>query len=139
MIAPCCAAAEAAGADAATVTEVATAAGENEIRYPQLAGMADETVQQSINDAIVEKAKIAQRMVTLSTLQSGGTGLTVSYEAYLGGGVFSTVISAKGILENGRAGQSYTALTFILSDGGRRHSPTCSPTRTPQRSTWKRS
>ncbi|MCE5342780.1 MAG: RsiV family protein [Eubacteriales bacterium] len=100
-----------------TVTEVTTSMGENTVSYPQLEGMPDVQMQQVINDAIVEKAKIAQRIVTLSTLQSGGTGLTVGYEAYLGSTIFSTVISAQGILENGRAGQSYTALAFDLATG----------------------
>jgi hypothetical protein len=100
-----------------TVTDVVTALGENTVNYPQLEGMADTQTQQAINDAIVEQAKIAQRILTLSSLQDGGTGLTVGYEAYLGSSIFSTVISAKGILENGRAGQSYTALTFDLATG----------------------
>jgi hypothetical protein len=100
-----------------TVTDVVTALGENEVRYPQLQGMTDTQTQQAINDTIVEQAKIAQRILTLSSLQDGGTGLTVGYEAYLGSSIFSTVISAKGILENGRAGQSYTALTFDLATG----------------------
>ena len=100
-----------------TVQDVATVIGENAIHYPQLSGMADEKNQQSINDAIVEKANIAQRMVTLSTLQAGGSGLQVTYKAYLEADIFSTVISAKGILENGRNGQVYTALNFDLQTG----------------------
>ena len=99
------------------INEMETTIGDNTIRYPQISGLADETVQQTINDAIVEQAKIAQRMVTLSTLQEGGAGLTVSYEAYLGGGIFSTAISAKGVMENGRSGQEYTALSFDLTTG----------------------
>lgn len=99
------------------INEMETTIGDNTIRYPQMSGLADETVQQTINDAIVEQAKIAQRMVTLSTLQEGGAGLTVSYEGYLGGGIFSTAISAKGMMENGRSGQEYTALSFDLTTG----------------------
>lgn len=106
-----------AAASAPAVRDVAVAMGENAIHYPQLEGLADEKAQQAINDAVVEKAKIAQRMVTLATLQPGGTGLTVSYEAYLKGDVFSAVISAVGVMENGRAGQEYAACAFHLSTG----------------------
>lgn len=110
-------AAETAQPQTPTVQDVATVIGENAIHYPQLSGMADEKYQQSINDAIVEKANIAQRMVTLSTLQAGGSGLQVTYKAYLKADIFSTVISAKGILENGRSGQVYTALNYDLQTG----------------------
>ena len=102
---------------AAQITEVSTAIGDNSVRYPQLAGMADAQVQQTINDAIVEKAKIAQRLVTLGVLQGGGSGLTVDYDAYVGGGIFSAVINAVGVMENGRSGQSYTGLCFDLATG----------------------
>ena len=100
-----------------TIKDVTMEIGENAIRYPQLESLEDATVQEHINDAIVEQASIAQRMVTLTTLQDGGTGLDVHYDAYLANGIFSTVISAKGILDNGRNGQVYTALTFDLTTG----------------------
>jgi len=106
-----------AGADSVTVTAAETVAGDNSVRYPQLAGMENEEIQQTINNTIVVRAKIAQRLVTLSTLNSGGTGLTVRYDDYLANGVFSTVIDAKGIMENGRSGQQYTALSFDLATG----------------------
>ena len=86
------------------VREVATVIGTSAVRYPQLEGLADAAVQERINNAIVERAKVAQRMVTLATLKPGGTGLQVSYGAYLNGDVFSAVVSAVGIMENGRAG-----------------------------------
>ena len=99
------------------VREVKTEMGGNTLRYPQLDGLADETIQQRINDAIVERAKIAQRIITLTTLTDGSVGLNVSYEAFLLGDVFSTVVSAVGIMENGRRGQEYAALSYRLSTG----------------------
>lgn len=102
---------------AVIISTVSTTIGENSIEYPQLEGMSDTFVQQTINNTIVEKAKIAQRMVTLSMLQSGGEGLTLNYQAYMSGDLFSTVINAVGIMENGRSGQEYTALCFSLSTG----------------------
>jgi len=100
-----------------TVETVETVIGDNSIRYPQLSGMVDEAVQQTLNNQIVEKAKIAQRMVTLATLTPGGTGLNVDYQAFLGGGIFSAVISAKGVMENNRSGHEYTAFCVELSTG----------------------
>ncbi len=99
------------------VREVATVIGTSAVRYPQLEGLADKAVQERINNVIVEGAKVAQRMVTLATLKSGGTGLQVNYEAYLNGDVFSAVVSAVGIMENGRAGQEYATFNFRLSTG----------------------
>lgn len=104
-------------AAAPTVRDVTVAMGENVIHYPQLEGLADAQAQQAINDAVVEKAKIAQRMVTLATLKPGGTDLTVRYESYLKNDVFATLISAVGVMENGRAGQEYAACAFHLSTG----------------------
>ena len=101
----------------ATVQEVRTEIGENVVAYPQLDGLADEAVQTAVNNAIVEKADIAQRMVTLATLPSGGSGLTVTYDDYLGAGIFSTAIHAHGMMENGRSGDVVTALCFDLATG----------------------
>lgn len=100
-----------------TVQIVETVIGDHHIRYPQLTGMADEATQQAINDRIVEQAKITQRMVTLATIASGGTGLDVDTQTYLGGGIFSAVISAKGVMENGRSGHEYTAVCVELATG----------------------
>ena len=100
-----------------TVREVAFVISDSSIRYPQLEGLTNADIQETINNLIVEKANITQRMVTLSTLKAGGTGLAVSYDAYLGGGIFSTVISAKGILDQGRNSHAYTALSFDLATG----------------------
>lgn len=99
-----------------SVLAVETIIGENRVRYPQLQGMGNE-IEQSINNAIVERGKIAQRMVTLATLQPGGTGLQVDFEAFLEGDVFSAVINARGVMENGRNGQAYVALCYHLSTG----------------------
>lgn len=100
-----------------TVQIVETVIGNHHIRYPQLTGMADETVQQAINDRVVEQAKITQRMVTLATLTPGGTGLDVDTQTYLSDGIFSAMISAKGVMENGRSGHEYTALCVELATG----------------------
>lgn len=100
-----------------TLRETAIYNGDNAVLYPQLEGLANATVQSEINDAIVEKANIAQRLVTLSTLQAGGSGLQVTYGAYLGGGILSLAFDARGVMENGRNGQAYAAMGFHLDTG----------------------
>jgi hypothetical protein len=102
-----------------SVTEVATENGDNYVRYPQLEGMSNLSVQQTINDEIVDLAKIAQRLITLSTLQATGATLQVGYTAYLHDQLFSVVISAKGMMENMRNGHAYTALAYDLKTGTR--------------------
>ncbi|MBE0601236.1 MAG: hypothetical protein IH607_05560 [Firmicutes bacterium] len=103
----------------ASIAEISVANGDSYVRYPQLDGLVDPAVQTAINDAIVTHAKITQRLITLSSLQPGGTGLQVSYTAYLQDMLFSVVISAKGMMENLRSGHSYTALAYDLQTGER--------------------
>jgi hypothetical protein len=105
------------GETAAQINEIATEIGDNFVRYPQLSGMANLTVQQAINDDIVNSAKIAQRLITLSTLKQSGASLQVSETTYLKNQLFSTVLSAKGMMENLRNAHSYTALSYDLNTG----------------------
>lgn len=104
---------------AATITEVRTAIGENAVAYPQLTGMADAEVEKKINDDIVLSSNVASHLITLATLGDSPWGLQVTYEAYVGAGVFSTVISAKGKMPNGRDGHVYAAMTYDLATGDR--------------------
>lgn len=101
------------------IVEVATEIGENYVRYPQLENMESLDIQTVINNEIVNAADIVQRLITLSTLPQGGTGLQVTYTAYLQDSLFSVVISAKGMMENFRNGHQYTALAYDLQTGAR--------------------
>ena len=101
-----------------TIQEVVTQLGENSVRYPQLNGMADEALQQKINDDIVLSSGVSNHMITLLTL-TGQQTLTVDYDAWLSDEIFSVVISAKGKLPQKRDGHSYTALTYDLETGER--------------------
>jgi len=101
------------------IQEVTTEIGENYVRYPQISGMQNVELQQSINNAVVNEADIAQRLVTLATLQQGGTGLQVIDSNYLHNQLLSVVISAKGMMESFRSGHQYTALAFDLQNGNR--------------------
>lgn len=107
-----------AAAEEVTIQEVRTQMGENYVAYPQLAGMAEEAIQQKINDDIALSSGVTGHMVSLFTL-TGQQTLTVDYDAYLNEQVFSTVISAKGKLPQKRDGHAWTALTYDLKTGER--------------------
>ena len=101
------------------INEMITENGDSYVRYPQISGMENTAAQQAINDEIVDEAKIAQRLLTLSILQPGGTGLQVGNTTYLDHQLLSVVISAKGLMENMRSGHAYTALSYDLLTGNR--------------------
>lgn len=87
------------------------------VRYPQLSGMADEAIQQKINDDIVLSGDVTGHILTLSTLGQSSWGLEVSYLSYVDEHVFSMVLMAKGKQPGGQNGQSNVALTYDLSTG----------------------
>lgn len=104
-------------ADTPKIREESIVIGENRVVYPQLEGLEDEAIQKAINDDIVMRGDITGHLVTLSTLQEGGWGLTVDYEAYLQNNVLSITLGAKGEVTRGREGQTYTALCYDLETG----------------------
>ena len=53
------------------------------VRYPQIAGMTDEALQQQVNDRIVEAGDIEARLSRLALLMHSPVPLTVTYEALL--------------------------------------------------------
>ncbi|MEG2207714.1 MAG: hypothetical protein RR065_06375 [Clostridia bacterium] len=108
-----------AGESAVSVREVRTEIGGNAIAYPQLQGMADEAVQQKINDDIVLSGDVTSHMITLTTLKDSSWGLQLRQESFLAKDVFSTVLCARGKLPTGREGQAYTALSYDLQTGER--------------------
>ncbi len=105
-------------AETVEIKETAAQMVNGSVRYPQLAGMADESVQQKINDDIVLSSGVTNHMITLVTL-TGQQTLTVDYEAYLDDTLFSVVISARGKLPQKRDGHAYTAATYDLATGER--------------------
>jgi len=108
------------GAAQAQTTEIRTQLGENYVAYPQLEGMADEAVQQKINDDIVTASGVTNHLVTLVTLGQSPWGLQVDYDITMETDkVLSLVMSAKGKMPNGREGQAYSALTYSLATGER--------------------
>ena len=111
----CTAFAASADADSSVnIVTISTENGDSYVRYPQLDGFKNTALQTAVNNAIVDEASITQRLITLSTLQSGGTGLQVSYTAFQRDLLLSVTISAKGMMENLRSGHVYTALSYDM-------------------------
>lgn len=109
--------ASAAEAGQPQLKKISATVGESQVAYPQLEGMADTALQQAINDDIILRGNIAKHLVTLGTLQPGGWGLVVEYEAFLAHEILSVTLQAKGEMPNGREGQAYTALCYDLQTG----------------------
>ena len=66
------------------ITFIEKKEGGSSLRYPQLQGLPNTFVQDTINRAIFEKGGIALHEVTMtSPAQQGATGVLVSSEAYL--------------------------------------------------------
>lgn len=89
------------------------------IRYPQLAGMENAFVQDSINASV---AKLGDIALHEGTNKGQGTGVAVTFEAWLltadgVPAVFSAVLAAEGKMPNGRIGHRYTPMMFDLRSG----------------------
>ncbi len=100
-----------------TLKDVRTTLDANVVAYPQLEGMADEAIQQAVNDEIVLKSDVAKYLVSLGMLQKGGLGLVVDYQTFLKNDILSITINAKGKMLNGREGHAYTGMNFDLQTG----------------------
>ncbi|MEG1012688.1 MAG: hypothetical protein RSI33_00410 [Clostridia bacterium] len=103
----------------ASVKEVRTAIGDNEVSYPQLENMKNKEIQKKINDDIVLSADVSHYLVSLATLKDSVFGLHVDSKSAVFGDVFSLVVSAKGKMADGRDGHAYTALSYDLATGER--------------------
>ena len=66
--------------------------------------MADESIQQQVNDAILQAGKIENRLSRMAVLMSSPVPLTVTYSATLADDVLSVAILSSGALETERAG-----------------------------------
>ena len=86
------------------------------IRYPAVAGMADEALQEQINARILEDCRIGQYLDRSAALISGGT-LRVEWTGSVWGGVFSCAVSASGNLETTRSMHVWTRSNLDLRDG----------------------
>ena len=89
----------------------------NSVHYPQLTGLADASVQATVNAAIMEKGRINDRLSRMAALLSSPVKLNVSYTYALAGGVFSCAILADGAVETSRATQVWATVNVDLHTG----------------------
>ncbi|MGN1020210.1 MAG: hypothetical protein ACI4O7_07525 [Aristaeellaceae bacterium] len=90
---------------------------DSSVSYPQLTGMADEALQQQLNDRILEAGDIENRLTRLALLMQSPVSLQVSYQAALAGDVLSCVYSALGAVTDERATHVWSAINVDLTDG----------------------
>lgn len=87
------------------------------VHYPQIDGMADETLQQEINDRILQEGCVVERLNRLSMLLQSPVPLTVTYQATLANGVFSCVLESSGAVVNERSTHVWNTVCIDLNDG----------------------
>lgn len=87
------------------------------VHYPQLTGMADEALQQQLNDRILAAGDIENRLTRLALLMQSPVSMQVTYRATMAGDVLSCVFSALGAVTDERATHVWSALNVDLTDG----------------------
>lgn len=120
------------------ITEKGLTLGNNSVKYPEITGMADESIQQQVNDAILQAGKIENRLSRMAVLMSSPVPLTVTYSAALADDVLSVAILSSGALETERATQEWAAVNIDCAQGRKSPLATCSPTRTKRARKWRR-
>lgn len=104
-------------AEGPTLSSGGLTLGNNAVSYPQLTGMADEALQQQVNDTLLAAGHIQDRLTRLALVMSNPAGLQVTWDAVLEGDILSCVYSAMGAVENDRSTHVYSAVTVDLRDG----------------------
>lgn len=96
---------------------------DNQVSYPELLGMDNLFVMQSVNDLIKTKGMIADHINTLTAIKNGlGGRLKMDsyaniYPSKTGHHLFAVLISAQGRLPGGRNGYMQTPMMFDLANG----------------------
>lgn len=90
---------------------------QSSVRYPQIEGMADEDLQQQINEQILADLCITDRLNRLPLLMQSPVPLTVTYEATLTGDVLSCVLESSGPVINERSTHVWNTVNIDLTSG----------------------
>ena len=104
-------------ADDVSLTEMSLALGNSVVRYPITDGIADETLQKSVNDqmrADLDKGYM-ERMTLLISEET--LRIETSWEGAVLGDVISCVVSAEGALADSRSTHRWTWTNIDLRDG----------------------
>ena len=103
--------------NAPQITEKGLTLGNSSVKYPEITGMADESIQQQVNDAILQAGKIENRLSRMAVLMSSPVSLTVTYSAALAEEVLSVALLSSGALDTERATQEWAAVNIDLRTG----------------------
>lgn len=87
------------------------------VHYPQLTGMADEVLQQQLNDRILAAGDMENRLTRLALLMQSPVSMQVTYRATMAGDVLSCVFSALGAVVEERPTHVWSAVNVDLADG----------------------
>lgn len=85
--------------------------------YPQLTGLADEAIQQDVNQRLLEKGDVENRLNRLALLMQGPAPLRADYTAFMQDDVLSCVMSASGPVTSDRPTQVWSAVNVDLRTG----------------------
>lgn len=108
---------EAAEESAAIVEDRSLALMGSEVHAPQLTGMADEALQAAVNERIMTDGGFKDAFDRLALLMSDEATLTVRYDAFLAGDVFSCVTEESGAVTDTRRTHVWRAVNLDLRDG----------------------
>lgn len=90
------------------------------IHYPQVQGMADEALQETVNQAILAAGQVEERLNRAALLGSSAVKLDVTYRldaGALAGGVISCAFSSLGALTDSRSTHGYDVVNLNLQSG----------------------
>lgn len=102
---------------APTLTDNGLELGGSSVHYPVLSGLADEAVQQAVNEKLLAAGKIENRLTRMAVLMSSPVKVSVHYSAVLQGEVLSVAILSSGALETERSTQEWAAVNVDLRTG----------------------
>lgn len=104
-------------ADAPAIQRKGLTLGEGYVYYPQVEGLADETLTASVNARVLEELGVAGYLDRLAVTMQSPTPLTVDYSARLKGDVLSLQMLASGPVKGTRSTQVWTTTNIDLRTG----------------------
>ena len=104
-------------AAALTLTRQGLALGEGWVYYPQVEGMADEALLQTVNDALLQALDAQGLLTRLALTMQNPTPLRADYTAFLAEDVLSVVMEVSGPLADERTTHQWRTVNIDLRTG----------------------
>ena len=93
------------------------ALGEGWVYYPQVEGMADEALQQRVNDALLSSLDVQSLLTRLALTMQSPVPLRADYTAFLAGDVLSVALEVSGPVTDERATHQWRTANIDLRTG----------------------